>query len=198
MIPPAMLIEFYLNGDFPMADRNGDIGIYHPDQRGVIELDRFHVPDTLRKLMQTGKFVLRFDTAFKRVMEACADRRDTWISSELIESYCALHDLGFAHSVVVWLDDKLACGLYGVAIGGAFFGESMFHDVRDASKVALAALVGIMKKNCMTLLDTQYTTAHLEKFGAVEIPDREYMKRLKKATHSTASFVPIPMEFRLV
>jgi leucyl/phenylalanyl-tRNA--protein transferase len=189
MIPIPQLLEAYATGFFPMSD-GGRIRWYSPNPRGILLLDRFHVPHRLARLIRQGRFEVRVDSAFRRVIEACAADREegTWISPEIVESYCALHAAGRAHSVEVWRDGELAGGLYGVHLGGAFFGESMFHRVRDASKVALVALVDRLRARGFTLLDTQWTTPHLEQFGAVEISRREYLRRLRTALRIQASF----------
>jgi leucyl/phenylalanyl-tRNA---protein transferase len=191
LIEPRVLLDLYRNGRFPMADdRDGAIYIYDPDPRGIIELERFHIPDTLRRTIRSGRFDVRWNTAFAHVIHACAQREETWISSDIEEAYIALHRLGFAHSVEAWHEDALAGGLYGVAMGGVFFGESMFTRVRDASKVALAALVERMRASGMTLLDTQFVTPHLRQFGATEIPREEYKRRLRHALAQSVTFVP--------
>jgi leucyl/phenylalanyl-tRNA--protein transferase len=193
-----MLLAAYASGWFPMADGEGSIAWYSPDPRGIIPLDPatgFHVPSRLQRVVRRGAFQILVNTRFEEVMRACADaERDdedsgTWISEEIIESYCALHDLGYAHSVEAWREDRLVGGLYGVALGGAFFGESMFHRVTDASKVALVALVDRLRSRGFTLLDTQWVTEHLQQFGAVEVPRPEYMQMLDAALRLEASFV---------
>jgi leucyl/phenylalanyl-tRNA--protein transferase len=187
MIRPEVLIATYSSGWFPMAVEAGEIRWYSPDPRGIIPLDRFHVPARLGRLIRAGAFQIERDRDFDAVIRACAeaDRRDndpgTWIDREIIESYRALHHLGFAHSVEAWQDGRLAGGLYGVALGGAFFGESMFHRAANASKVALAALVEHLRARGFRLLDIQWVTPHLEQFGAVEIPRAEYLQRLAEA-----------------
>src|SRR3954471_1116531 len=162
-----------------MADRDGSIRWYTADPRGVFPLDAFHVPRTLRQIIHQNKFDVRVNSAFEETMRACMlERRSegTWINQTLIAAYVRLHDLGFAHSVEAWQDGKLAGGLYGVSMRGAFFGESMFHRVKDASKAALVALVERLRERHYTLLDTQWVTEHLLQFGAVEIPRRRYLR----------------------
>ncbi len=187
MIPSELLVSAYSSGWFPMAVDEGEIRWYSPDPRGIIPLDAFHVPSRLDRLIRSGRFRIEIDRDFPAVIRACAEaeRRDddpgTWIDSEILSSYIALHRGGFAHSVEAWQADSLAGGLYGVALGGAFFGESMFHRVTDASKVALAALVERMKARGFTLLDIQWVTPHLEQFGAIEIPRSEYLELLQEA-----------------
>ena len=172
-----------------MALEDGDIGWFSPDPRTIIPLEGFHVPHGLRRERQRQKFEVRINTAFEEVMRACAEREDTWINEEIIASYVRLHELGFAHSVETWsAPNELAGGLYGVSIGGAFFGESMFHRATGASKVALWALVERMREREFTLLDTQWLTSHLAQFGAREIPRPLYL-------HLLAEAVDLPREF---
>jgi leucyl/phenylalanyl-tRNA---protein transferase len=192
MIPSDALLNAYANGWFPMAVAPGDIRWYSPDPRGIIPLDTFHVPARLARTLRTRPFEIRIDSAFRAVIEGCAERPDedgNWIDGEIIESYCALHEQGVAHSIEAWQDGRLAGGLYGVALGGAFFGESMFHHVTDASKVALATLVDRMTRKGFLLLDVQWVTPHLEQFGAVEIPRAKYLAMLKGALARECEFV---------
>jgi leucyl/phenylalanyl-tRNA--protein transferase len=195
MIPSALLLSAYSSGWFPMAVDDGEIRWYSPDPRGVIPLETFHVPSRLARVIRSHKFTVHIDRQFEAVMRACAetDRQDndpgTWISDEILESYIELHRLGMAHSVEAWHQDRLVGGLYGVALGGAFFGESMFHHVTDASKVALAALVDRLRARSFRLLDVQWVTPHLEQFGAVEISRRKYLKQLADAISIPAKFV---------
>jgi leucyl/phenylalanyl-tRNA--protein transferase len=189
MIPIPQLLDAYTTGFFPMSD-GGKIRWYSPNPRGILPLERFHMPHRLARVIRQGRFEIRTDSAFRRVIEACAADREegTWISAEIVESYCALHAAGRAHSVEAWHGGTLAGGLYGVALGGAFFGESMFHHERDASKVALAALVERLRAQGFTLLDVQWVTPHLESFGAIEIPRRRYLMMLEEA-------LPLDREF---
>lgn len=190
MISPALLIEGYLHGVFPMGMEDGEIGWFSPDPRAIIPIDdSFHIPHGLKRVLSKGSFEVRVDHAFEAVMRACASRDETWITEEIIESYCELHQRGFGHSVETWHEGKLAGGLYGVAIGGAFFGESMFHFETDASKVALHALVQRMRERGFTLLDTQWTTPHLKQFGAKEIPRKAYLRLLAEAAGKKCQFV---------
>jgi len=183
-----LLVAAYSQGAFPM-DVEGRIRWFCPDPRAILPLDTFHIPHSLRPVVRRGTFDIRVNTAFEAVMRGCADREDgTWISRPIIRAYCALHQEGVAHSVEAWKDGELAGGLYGVALGGAFFGESMFHLKRDASKVALVALVQRMMARGYVLLDIQFQNAHLERFGAVEIPRGEYLQRL-------AAALDLPNEF---
>ena len=191
MIPVDALLNAYASGWFPMAVAPGDIRWYSPDPRGVIPLDTFHVPARLGRTLRRQPFEIRVNTRFRDVIGQCAARRDeegNWIDREILESYCALHAHGFAHSVEVWRDGDLVGGLYGVALGGAFFGESMFHRVSDASKAALVALVDRLRLRGFVLLDTQWVTDHLLQFGAIEITRRRYLRRLDEALTVDATF----------
>jgi len=193
VIETSVLIAAYAQGIFPMSlgeEQGGEIGWFSPDPRGIIPLDAFSIPRRLARVIRQKRFEIRFDSAFEAVMRACAADRDegTWISEEIIESYVALHERGLAHSVEAWRDGKLVGGLYGVHLGAAFFGESMFHTETDASKVALAALVERLRERGFTLLDTQWITPHLAQFGAVEIPKAEYLSRLAAALGMRADF----------
>jgi leucyl/phenylalanyl-tRNA--protein transferase len=194
VIPADLLLTAYASGWFPMAVDGGEIHWFSPDPRGIIPLDRFHVSARLARTIRRGVFRIEIDRAFPEVIRACAEAdRDpddpgSWINDEIIESYEALHKLGFAHSVEAWKDEELAGGLYGVALGAAFFGESMFHRATDASKVALAALVDRLNARGFELLDTQWVTEHLGQFGALEIPRSEYLKRLHRALAAGRTF----------
>ena len=195
MIPSDLLLAAYSSGWFPMADESGSISWYSPDPRGVMPLGTFHVPSRLQRTIRRSAFEVRIDTAFAAVIRACANaERDgedggTWISDEIIASYCELHALGYAHSVEVHDGSRVVGGLYGVALGGAFFGESMFHTATDASKIALVALVDRLRAGGFTLLDTQWVTPHLQQFGAIEIPRPEYLRQLEASLAVDASFV---------
>lgn len=196
MIETSVLIAAYAQGIFPMSlgeDQGGEIGWFSPDPRGIIPLDTFSIPRRLARVVRQQRFDVRFDTAFEAVMRACAadrrgDKEGTWISEEIIESYVAMHARGLAHSAECWRDGQLVGGLYGVHLGSAFFGESMFHTETDASKVALVALVERLHARGFTLLDTQWTTPHLAQFGALEIPKTEYLSRLSEALAKRAGF----------
>jgi leucyl/phenylalanyl-tRNA--protein transferase len=195
MISSTLLVSAYSSGWFPMAVEGNEIRWYSPDPRGIIPLDTFHVPSRLARVIRSHKFTVQIDRDFEAVMRACAetDRHDddpgTWINAEILESYVELHKHGIAHSVEAWQEDRLVGGLYGVALGGAFFGESMFHHVTDASKVALAALVDRLRAKGFRLLDIQWVTPHLEQFGAVEIPRKRYLRQLTDALSVEAQFV---------
>jgi leucyl/phenylalanyl-tRNA---protein transferase len=195
VIPSDLLLGAYASGWFPMADDEGAIAWYSPDPRGILPLEAFHAPSRLQRVVRQQRFRIEVDRAFARVIRACAEAErepgggGTWISDEIIESYCALHELGHAHSIEAWDGDRLVGGLYGVALGGAFFGESMFHQATDASKVALVALVDRLRSRGFTLLDTQWVTDHLHQFGAIEIPRHEYLRRLDGALRNDAVFI---------
>ncbi len=194
MIEPDLLISAYASGWFPMAVEGGEIRWFSPDPRGIIPLDAFTPPRRLERLWRQQRFEIRIDTAFDEVIRACAEiERDpddpgTWITAEIVESYGTLHARGIAHSVEAWREGRLAGGLYGVALGGAFFGESMFHRETDASKIALMALVERLRARGYQLLDTQWTTAHLARFGAVDVSRREYLRRLERALRVSCEF----------
>jgi leucyl/phenylalanyl-tRNA--protein transferase len=188
-LEPEILLAAYAQGIFPMADDDGQINWYTADPRTIIELDDFHVPRTLRQACRQGRFEVRVDSAFREVITRCGDRPEgTWISPAMIDAYERLHEMGFAHSVESWQEGQLAGGLYGVTIGAAFFGESMFFHVTDASKVALVALVERMRARQYMLLDVQFMTPHLERFGATEIPRMEYRRRLAIAIRQRRRF----------
>jgi leucyl/phenylalanyl-tRNA--protein transferase len=188
MIPVDLLLHAYRQGVFPMAVEGGEIAWFSPDPRAIIPLDAFHVPHGLRRTLKKGCFEIRVDTSYEAVMRACARRKETWINEEILQSYVELHHLGYAHSVEAWLEGRLAGGLYGVVIGGAFCGESMFHEVTDASKVALHALVNRLRERGFSLLDTQWLTGHLTTFGATEIPRKEYQRRLAACVDAPCRF----------
>ncbi len=183
MLTPNQVLHGYSMGIFPMADPEEDdtISWYEPKMRGIIPLEEFKVSKNLAKLIKQGKFEVTLNESFEEVMEACAQREDTWISEEIIYVYTRLHEAGWGYSFETRLNGELVGGLYGIAMGRAFFGESMFHTVTDASKVALVYLVEWMKENGFKLLDTQFITDHLRQFGAIEIPQKEYLRLLLKA-----------------
>jgi len=172
-------------------DRTGTVRWYSPDPRAHLPLSDFHVPDNLRRRVRGREFAVTSDRAFERVIRACADRTRTWITPRIIRAYTRLHERGAAHSVECWQDDELVGGLYGVALGGAFFGESMFFRVSNASKVALVHLVRQLRAGGFELLDTQYSTEHLERFGVVEIPRDAYVERLDEALSVDATWWPL-------
>lgn len=184
MIPPQVLLGAYAQGVFPMADQ-GELTWFSPLMRGIIPLDGgFHVPHGLKRAMKKLPFAVRWNSDFRGTMQGCAARERTWIDATILESYCLLHRLGYAHSVEVHDDEGLQGGLYGVALGRAFFGESMFSRKTDASKIALVALVEELRARGFELLDTQWLTEHLRRFGGQEIPREEYQRRLREAIGS--------------
>lgn len=193
-LSPDILLRAYAVGLFPMAEHQDDPTLYwiDPEKRGIMPLDRFRIPRRLRKTVRQHCFEIKCDTAFENVVRLCAepaeDRKETWINAEIIKLYVDLFEIGRAHSVECWLDDQLVGGLYGVALGSAFFGESMFSRVTDASKVALVHLVARLKKGGFTLLDTQFVTNHLNQFGAVEIHRTGYRQLLSSALDKNAIF----------
>jgi leucyl/phenylalanyl-tRNA---protein transferase len=183
MLAPELLLHAYSSGMFPMPlDEPGEIGWFSPDPRGIIPLDEgFHVPHGLKRTLKKNPFEIRINNAFRDTMIGCSERERTWINDVILNSYTKLHELGHAHSVECWKGGQLVGGLYGVAIGGVFFGESMFSRMTDASKVALVALVERLRERGFLLLDTQWTTDHLKTMGAQDIPRRTYMRRLREA-----------------
>lgn len=190
-LSPELVLEGYRRGYFPMAQsRHGGVRWYTSDPRAVVPLEGFRIPRSLRQVLKRRRFSLTSDVAFPEVIAACADRAETWISDEVIDVYTALHRQGDAHSVEAWAGGRLAGGLYGVAIGGAFFGESMFSRESNASKVALVGLVGHLRRRGFRLLDSQFMNEHMRQFGAVEIPRARYLRLLAEATALRASFSP--------
>jgi leucyl/phenylalanyl-tRNA--protein transferase len=190
-LTPELVLHAYRSGAFPMADEMGEILWFSPDPRCIFPLDAVRIPRSLRQVLRRGTFETRVNTAFGDVIAGCADRAEgTWISDEIAALYTELHRRGHAHSVESWHAGQLAGGLYGVAIGGAFFGESMFARVTDASKVALVGLFERLRARGFTLLDTQWSTPHLVRFGAREIPRAEYLRRLGDALRRPVSFFP--------
>ena len=193
-LDPDLLLRAYAAGIFPMADARDADELYwvEPKKRGVLPLDGFHLPRSLAKLLRQERFELSADRAFAEVMRACAapaaGRNDTWINEPILDGYTRLHRLGFAHSLECWQGGELIGGLYGVKLGAAFFGESMFTRVRDASKVALAHLIARLRVGGFRLLDTQFLTAHLERFGAIEVPRAAYRSLLDSALSSAGDF----------
>ncbi len=198
-ITPDVLLRAYACGIFPMAESADDPTLFwvEPEMRGVIPLDGFRVSSRLGRTVRSDAFTVTVDTAFKAVIAGCAapqpGRDDTWINARIRDLYIGLHELGHGHSVEVWQNDELVGGLYGVSLGRAFFGESMFHRARDASKVALVHLVARLITGGFALLDTQYVTEHLRSFGAVEIPRRRYRTLLDKAIKGEADFRKLPV-----
>jgi len=196
VLTPQILLGAYASGIFPMAESRHDPDLYwiDPDVRGILPLTDFHIPRRLRRTLRAGSFDVTADSDFIGVIRGCAEqtrnRPDTWINSEIESLYNALFDMGFAHSIEVWQENDLVGGLYGVALGGAFFGESMFSRTRDASKVALCHLAARLRKGGFVLLDTQFLTKHLRQFGAIEIDRSDYKARLAVAIKTAAEFQP--------
>ena len=187
---PESLLDAYSHGIFPWFNPGDPIIWWSPDPRAIFELKDFHVPRRLAATIRQNKFRITVDTQFRTVMECCAAEREegTWITEEMLEAYTELHRLGHAHSLEVWLGDELAGGIYGLAIGGFFAGESMFHRVRDASKVALISLLSRLHDRGYELFDTQIANDHTAQFGAVEIPRAEYLERLAIAVRKPVGF----------
>ncbi len=188
------LLDAYSTGYFPMADsrKAEELYWYYPVRRGILPLDHFHVPRSLQKFLRHSPYEIKFSTAFEQVIRACADarsqkRQDTWINEHIIALYCELAKQGHAHSVECWQEGALMGGLYGVSLGAAFFGESMFSLASNASKVALVHLVARLKTAGYSLLDTQYVNDHLLQFGAIEIPRADYLELLEKALNASPS-----------
>jgi leucyl/phenylalanyl-tRNA--protein transferase len=198
-LTPELLLRAYAAGVFPMAEDAHDAEVFwvDPEQRGVLPLDAYHLPRRFRRTLRQDPFDVRCDSAFTEVVRGCAEPRPerprTWINEEIVRIYSALFELGHAHSVECWHNDALVGGLYGVSLGAAFFGESMFSRVSDASKVALAQLVARLKLGGYRLLDTQFVTAHLRRFGAIEIPRRRYHRALAEAIAAEAYFPGEPL-----
>ncbi|EFM57597.1 leucyl/phenylalanyl-tRNA--protein transferase [Brucella inopinata BO1] len=194
IIEPEMLLRAYATGIFPMAEEADDPEVFwvRPEKRGVIPLDGFHIPRSLQKTIRQGIFEIRLDSNFAGVIEGCAsgtgERARTWINEPIRRAYAKLFEIGHCHTVEAWHEGKLAGGLYGVTLGRAFFGESMFTRKRDASKVCLAYLVQHLSRQGFVLLDTQFTTPHLERFGALEVPRKEYEEMLERALEGIARF----------
>jgi len=191
-LTPELLLSAYMQGIFPMAHEDGRVYWYSPNPRAILPLGGLHVSQSLRRVIHRGLFEVRFDTAFDRVIAACAGpapgREQTWISAEIQAAYGELHRLGFAHSVEAWQEEELVGGLYGVAIRGFFAGESMFSRRRDASKVALYYLVQRLRARGFRLLDVQFTTSHLLRLGAVEVSRRAYSALLRQALAAETSW----------
>lgn len=189
-ITADLILYGYTRGVFPMADPDtGEIAWYSPDPRGILPIDTWKPKRSLRNLMNRGWYEFRINTDFDAVIRHCANRDETWISHDIIHLYTELHHRGFAHSVEVWREGELRGGLYGVAINGAFFGESMFSLESNTSKLALHFLIQAMKKRGLVLLDTQWITSHLDFLGGVYIPRQDYMRRLSRAMQLAVSFV---------
>ena len=182
-LTPELVLRAYGAGVFPMAEGASSQDIYwvDPRKRGILPLNGFHLPRSLRKRLLRQNYRVRIDTAFAEVMDACADREETWINPQIRDLFQQLHHMGYAHSIEVWQDDALVGGLYGLRLGAAFFGESMFSRARDGSKIALAWLIARLRAGRFTLLDTQFTTPHLESLGARLVPRGHYHELLERA-----------------
>jgi len=193
-LTPEQLLQAYAAGVFPMAENRdtNDIFWVDPEQRGIFPLDGFHISRSLRKSILRGDYVARFDTGFADVLQACANRDETWINAPIRELYLKLHQMGRAHSQEIWHGQALIGGVYGVSLGQAFFGESMFSTRRDASKIALAWLVDRLRLAGVTLFDVQFLTPHLQSLGAIEIPRLDYQERLEIAVNSAADITNLP------
>jgi len=189
LLKPLNMINAYAQGAFPMADDNGDIGWYQPKERTIITLDNYNIPRSLKKFMTTCNFDYRLNNNTTEVIKNCASRKETWISEELINAYIGLVDLGFLHSIDVYQNDKLVGGLYGISIGGVFFGESMFSKVSQASKSAFAFLLKHLEQKDFVLVDVQFQTDHLKMFGTKEIDFEEYNDLLDIAYSKDVSFI---------
>lgn len=189
-LPPELLLRAYATGIFPMAERRGSREVFwvDPKRRGILPLDGFRISRSLRRRILRAPWVIRTDTAFREVVDGCADRPETWINRPILDAYLALHAAGFARSLEVWEGSDLVGGVYGVTLGAAYFGESMFSRRTDASKVALAYLVDRLRQGGFLLFDVQFLTPHLASLGAVEIPRAAYHRRLSEALAQTADF----------
>lgn len=199
-IDPVTLLQAYAQGIFPMGESGEDDSLHwvDPDWRGILPLDNFHIPRRLKRTVRAGVFDVRIDTAFAEVVRACAQpqagRENTWINSQIEQLYGGLHAMGNAHSVECWEGNDLVGGLYGVSLGAAFFGESMFSLARDASKIALVHLVERLRYGGYQLLDTQFVTEHLRQFGTIEIPRGRYHGLLDRAIEAGGDFYKLPIE----
>ncbi len=187
-LTPEFLLRAYVNGFFPMGDEDGTIQWYWPDPRAIIDLKRFHLSKRLARTVRQGTFTIVVDRDFEGVMRGCADRKETWINEPIISVYTALHRMGKAHSIEAYQGDTLVGGMYGVSLGGAFMGESMFSRRTDASKVCLVHLVERLHRRGYTLFDVQLINPHLVQFGAVEIPRGQYLRRLRWAIRQPCRF----------
>lgn len=189
LIDPQLLLSAYCQGYFPMGVNEGELRWFLPEWRGILPVAEFHIPQRFQRYFKNHPFEVRWNTAFSEVIEGCADRQDTWITDDILGSYQNLHELGYAHSAEVWREGRLVGGVYGVAIGAAFFGESMFSRETQASKVALVSLQQRLQERGYLMHDTQWTTPHLAMFGGYEIPCDDYLKLLYRAIRKRASFI---------
>ncbi|SFN49200.1 leucyl/phenylalanyl-tRNA--protein transferase [Roseovarius lutimaris] len=195
-LSPAILLRAYATGVFPMSEHRDDPEVFwvDPHHRGVLPLDGFHISRSLARVMRRGGYRATLDHDFEGVLRACADRPDTWINAPIHRAYMALHHLGKAHSLEIWQEDELTGGVYGVTLGGAFFGESMFSRRTDTSKLALAHLTDHLRRCGFTLFDTQFITPHLARLGAREIPRKTYHALLQKALERDVKITDVPLE----
>ncbi len=193
-LTPELLLQAYASGIFPMAESQDDPEVFwvDPSRRGILPLRGFHISRSLRRTIRAERYTARFDTDFEGVLRGCADREVTWINGTIFDIYLELFHAGHAHSQEIWEDDKLVGGVYGVALGGAFFGESMFSRRRDASKIALAWLIDRLRLTGFTLFDTQFMTDHLRSLGGLEISRRDYLARLEEALEISADITALP------
>ncbi|WP_286135004.1 leucyl/phenylalanyl-tRNA--protein transferase [Neptunicoccus cionae] len=189
-VTPELLVRAYASGVFPMADTAASTEIYwvDPTDRGIVPLVGFHISRSLAKAIRKEDYSVRINSNFSLTLEHCADRAETWINKEIFSLYCTLHDMGLAHSLEVWRGDRMIGGVYGVTLGGAFFGESMFSKATNGSKIALSYLVHRLRAGGFNLFDTQFITSHLESLGAIEIPREDYHQRLGEALQKHADF----------
>lgn len=196
IIPPQLLLEAYSSGIFPMSDHRKDEEFqwYSASRRGIIPMDQFHVSKNVRRLIRQQRFQATYNQDFRQVITGCAERESTWISDLIIDSYCYLHELGYAHSVEIWDGKKLVGGLYGVSLGGAYFGESMFKREPEADKVAMYYCHKRMAERDFVLWDTQFYSEHLSQFGCIEITDKQYNNKLKEALSRSVYFDEPPPE----
>jgi leucyl/phenylalanyl-tRNA--protein transferase len=203
-LTPEILLRAYAAGIFPMAESSDDPELFwvDPVRRGILPLDGFHLPRRLKRTLRNERFTVTYDRDFAAIIAGCAEptseRPQTWINAEILQVYSALHEQGFVHSVEARINDAVVGGLYGVALGGAFFGESMFSRVTDASKVALAHLIANLKRGGFRLLDTQFVTEHLQRFGAIEISRAQYRRLLAAALETKAYFPAAPLDGEVV
>jgi len=192
-LTPELILQAYANGVFPMAEGRDDHEIFwvDPRERGIIPLDGFHISHSLAKVIRSDRFRVTFNQDFEGVMEGCADRDETWINDTIFELYGALHAMGFGHSLEIWQGEQLVGGTYGLTLGTAFFGESMFSRAPNASKVALAYMVARLKRTGFTLFDTQFLTPHLASLGGIEIPRAQYRDMLRNALQARADITAL-------
>lgn len=192
-LTPDLILQAYANGVFPMAESREDESLFwvDPKERGILPLDGFHISRSLARLIRQDRYRVTLNRDFAGVMEGCADRPETWINATIFNLYGELHDMGFGHSVELWEEDRLVGGTYGLALGTAFFGESMFSRVPSASKIVLAYLVARLRLTGFTLFDTQFLTEHLASLGGIEIPRSDYQRMLRKSLETRADLTAL-------